>query len=346
MSESIQHPAFSLQPAVLILAFLLDAAIGDPRWLPHPVRIIGSAAGKIEAFLRKYFKTPLQEKLAGVLLVIFIVFHVFITIHFLIKIINGFNHLLPALIGGIIVIYLTATTIAVRELVVSARLVIDEIENGNIKNARQNLSMIVGRDTEGLSEKKVLTAAIETLAENLSDGVIAPIFYLTLGGLPAALTYKAINTMDSMIGYKNMRYMHFGWAAARLDDIVNYIPARITGLLIAAGSFFAFSSPLTVCRSLKIMFRDGSRHTSPNSGIPEAAMAGALNVRLGGPSLYGGVIIEKPYIGEEKNSGGSESVNSDEFYLKAARQAVRIVRITSVSGFIIATSILFLRSFL
>ncbi len=154
----------------------------------------------------------------------------------------------------------------------------------------------------------MLRATIETVAENLSDGFVAPLFYLVLGGLPMAMMYKAINTLDSMVGYKNPRYIRFGWAAARLDDIANYIPARITGLSITAGALFyflfrpsdaRFTRALAAARdAFAVMFRDGRKHTSPNSGVSEAAMAGALGVRLGGPATYGGSIVVKPYIGD------------------------------------------------
>ena len=169
--------------------------------------------------------------------------------------------------------------------------------------------MIVGRDTDDLGEEAVLRACIETVAENLSDGFVAPLFYLAIGGLPLAIGYKAVNTLDSMVGYKNQRYLKFGWAAARLDDIANYIPARITGFSIAAGALVyflilppskaRFSHATTAARkALAMMLRDGRNHTSPNSGVPEAAMAGALGVRLGGPATYEGSMVVKPYIGD------------------------------------------------
>ena len=164
--------------------------------------------------------------------------------------------------------------------------------------------MIVGRDTQHLSEEGVLRATVETVAENLSDGIIAPLFYLAVGGLPFAMTYKAVNTLDSMVGYKNDRYLLFGRASARLDDIANFIPARITGLLVVIAVFLltlagkAGRPAINARRALTVMLRDGRKHSSPNSGFPEAAVAGGLGVILGGPSTYGGIVIEKPYIGE------------------------------------------------
>ncbi|MDO8746981.1 MAG: adenosylcobinamide-phosphate synthase CbiB, partial [Thermodesulfovibrionales bacterium] len=235
----IQDSAFSLPPVLLMLAFLLDLAIGDPRWLPHPVRIMGSAISRTEAILRKLEvrskKWEVIEKLKGILLVTTIVGMTFIITWFIVHILLRMSltsHFL-LLTSYLLLVYLTSTTIAIRELVNSARAVIEAVTNSNIEFARERLSMIVGRDTHALTAKEILKATMESLAENLSDGVIAPIFYLVVGGLPLAMAYKAINTLDSMVGYRNDKYLHFGWAAARLDDIANYIPARITGFFIA-----------------------------------------------------------------------------------------------------------------
>lgn len=327
---------FCLPPAILILAFLTDLAVGDPKWLPHPVRIIGKAITKTEIFLRKYFISPLQEKIGGILLVIIVVGLTFGIASLIVYAIVGANTQTSALLrfcSVALMVYLTSTTIAARELINSARLVIKEVKNKNIENARNNLGMIVGRDTQNLSEEGILKATIETLSENLSDGVIAPLFYLALGGLPLAMTYKAINTLDSMVGYKNEQYKNFGWAAARLDDIANYIPARITGALIAVSSAVAFRSPFTVHSSIKTMFRDGRKHTSPNAGIPEAAMSGALGVRLGGPSAYSGIIVQKPYIGTE----------TEVDYLSASEKTIDVVMLSSIVGIVISGIVLYAR---
>jgi adenosylcobinamide-phosphate synthase len=328
----IQDSAFSLPPVLLMLAFLLDLAIGDPRWLPHPVRIMGSSISRTEIYLKKL---KVSEKLKGILLVTTIVGMAFIvtwfTVHILLRMSLTSHFLL--LTSYLLLVYLTSTTIAVRELINSARAVIEAVTKSNIEFARERLSMIVGRDTHALTEKEILKATIESLAENLSDGVIAPIFYLVVGGLPLAMAYKAINTLDSMVGYRNDKYVHFGWAAARLDDIANYIPARITGLLIVVASFFVSLSLFTVHCSLKTMLRDGRKHLSPNSGMPEAAMAGALGIRMGGPTAYGGIVIEKPYIGNVRT----------EDYSRASTQAITIVKASSVLGIATAIAILFLK---
>jgi len=296
-----------IAPSVLVLAFILDLFVGDPRWLPHPVQLMGRGVTLAERLLRSHF-TGERERVGGIVLVVSIVLPSAAIAYGLGKFLLSFTSHLPMIVGTILFIYLVSTTLALRGLISSSRLVINALRKGKIADAREKLSMIVGRDTDALSERTVLQAAIETVAENLSDGFIAPLFYLALGGLPLAMAYKAVNTLDSMVGYKNPQYMRFGWAAARIDDAANYIPARITGVFIALAALptlFVLSSAsrcaagwIAMRRSFAIMARDGRKHTSPNSGVPEAAMAGALGVRLGGPSTYGGSVVVKPYIGD------------------------------------------------
>lgn len=336
--------------SLLVLAYFLDFAIGDPKWLPHPVRIMGRAITKIENFLRKILISitrhsslvtrHLFEKWAGILLVViitgstfslfYIVNYVFLTLYF---------SLLISYFLLLVMVYLISTTLATRGLIDSARLVIEALRGRDIEAARKNLTHIVGRDTDSLDEKGVLRATIESLAENASDGIIAPLFYFAIGGLSLAMTYKAINTMDSMIGYKNERYRYFGWAAARLDDIANYIPARITGILIVISSAIVSRSLFNIYCSLKTMFSDGRKHPSLNSGVPEAAMAGALGIRLGGPSTYGGMVVNKPYIGDNREH---RSQNTDNLYSEASEKAMTITKITSLLGLSVAIAILYL----
>lgn len=322
---------FSLPPAIFIIAFFIDLALGDPRWLPHPVRLIGTAISKAENILRSFFKTPQGEKFAGILLVAIIVIPVLLITIMIIKVVQAFSTGIIIFFSSIFLVYLTAATIATGELMRSVKRVIDAVQSGNLKDAKTKLSMIVGRDTQNLSEEDIIKAAIESLSENLSDGVIAPIFYLTIGGIPFAMAYKAINTLDSMVGYKNEKYINFGWASARLDDYVNYIPARITGVFIVIAFLIVFRSIPIARISLQIMLRDGGNHTSPNSGIPEAAMAGGLGVRLGGPSYYGGILFKKPYIGEARHQN----------YIAAARVALRVVSCSSVVGAAISSVALY-----
>ena len=281
---------------VVLLAFFLDMVLGDPRWLPHPVRGIGWLIQRTETVFRRFTRSPGSEKRAGVLLVLLIVLTVY-----------GFSALLlffassySSLLGFIVAVFLAYTTLAARDLARSARNVLAQLEGGDIVGARQALSMIVGRDTAELDEQGIIRAVVETVAENSSDGVIAPLFYLALGGPALAMAYKAVNTLDSMIGYKSVVYKNFGWAAARLDDLANFVPARITALLL---SLAAWCLPGASGRNaFRISFRDGRKHASPNSGYPEAAAAGALGLRLGGPAAYGGLVLAKPSIGDELRS--------------------------------------------
>jgi adenosylcobinamide-phosphate synthase len=338
MMNFLTSSPFILHPLIFVPSFLLDFLLGDPPWLPHPVRIIGAAISKVEFFLRKRFTTPQMEKLGGIILVVLIVLPVFcITFILNMMIYRSFNSSfpsLPASLGAAFLIYLTFTTIAARGLISAGRDVIGLIKEKDILSARKNLSMIVGRDTEKLSEKEILKATIETLSENLSDGVVAPVFYLVLGGLPLAMVYKAINTLDSMVGYKNEKYENFGWAAARLDDIANYVPARITGLFIVLSSALFSGSLKTALNSFRTMLRDGRKHSSPNSGVPEAAMAGAVGVMLGGPSFYGGVLVEKPWIGQDREGN----------YLIASEQTMAVAIIASFLSLGTAALALYMRS--
>ncbi|MDI6728187.1 MAG: adenosylcobinamide-phosphate synthase CbiB [Thermodesulfovibrionales bacterium] len=336
LTFDLQPSAFSLSPVVLLLAFLLDLAIGDPKWLPHPVRIIGSVINKTEKILRtEDSRQKTEDRLKGVFLVFIIVSSTFGLTWFIVYVIAKISSISALLLycSIALLVYLTSTTIAVRELINSARIVIESVKNKDIESAKSNLGMIVGRDTGNLSEKGILKATIETLSENLSDGIIAPLFYLAIGGLPLAMAYKAVNTLDSMVGYKNDKYKDFGRAAARLDDIANYIPARISGTLIVIASFFVSRSLFTVHCSLKTMINDGRKHLSPNAGIPEAAIAGALGVKLGGPSTYNGIEIQKPYIGIEKT----------ENYLTISEKAIDIIKVSSLIGTGIAVIILYIR---
>jgi len=309
-----------IAPAYLAAAFFVDLLIGDPPWLPHPVQVIGKAASGLEGLLRCSLGAR-HERAAGVLLVCAIVPAAWASAFAAARILLSFSARPLEFIGALAFIYLVSTTLALRALITSARVVIRAVRVKSMADARRRLSMIVGRDTEGLAEEAVLRATVETLAENLSDGFVAPVLYLVVGGLPLAMAYKAVNTLDSMVGYKNARYIRFGWAAARLDDWANYVPARITGLFIGLAAFLYFlpAGPFRAVtaarRSLAMMRRDGRNHTSPNSGMPEAAMAGALGLRLGGPSMYGGALVEKPHIGDEQGAD----------YLRSADRAVGLV---------------------
>ena len=210
------------------LAYLMDLAFGDPKYFPHPVRGIGLLIRVFEKVLRWPSSQPSWEKAAGVLMALGLPTGIFIITYWLI----GWTRLVHPWAGSLLIIILAYTTLATRSLHQEASRVVRALKEGRVSEARKKLSRIVGRDTEHLTYPEILKAVLETLAENLSDGVIAPLFYLLLGGVPLAMAFKTVSTLDSMVGYKDSRYLHFGWASARLDDLFNFIPARITGFLI------------------------------------------------------------------------------------------------------------------
>ncbi|HVN95670.1 MAG TPA: adenosylcobinamide-phosphate synthase CbiB [Syntrophorhabdaceae bacterium] len=315
---------------IFCLAFFVDLAIGDPPSLPHPVRIIGKGISGMERLLKRSSAPKEQERLAGFMLALVITLTTFLCALLIEKWILFALKGLFRVFGIAFLVYLTATTLATKELLNSSLLVVQAVEEGHMERAREHLSMIVGRDVDALDRDGILRAAIETVSENFSDGVIAPMFFFVLGGMPLALAYKAVNTLDSMVGYKNETYRHLGWASARLDDLCNYVPARLSAILIALAAGIYFRSRQRIGASFKTLYHEGRHHTSPNSGYPEAAIAGALKVRLGGPSTYNGVLVKKPYIG----SGGETD------YLKAALDAITIVRYGSFGGFFISLIVL------
>jgi adenosylcobinamide-phosphate synthase len=306
---------------VILAAFIVDFIFGDPHWLPHPVRGIGWLVQRGESFLRNHARSPGAEKNAGIVLVVFVVATTYALTYLTVRL----AFVLSPLLGVLVSILIAYTTIAARDLSRAARKVLAGLSSHDLIGARRDLQMIVGRDTEGLGEKEIARAVIETVAENTSDGVIAPIFYLAVGGPPLAMAYKAINTLDSMIGYKNKEYINFGRAAAKMDDVANFLPARIAaGLLCLASNISSlFASAFSRGKSTlsgpwKIMVRDGRNHPSPNSGYPEAAMAGALGVRLGGPSAYGGVVSRKPFLGDEGGSLDKKSIEKSLLFMYSA----------------------------
>jgi adenosylcobinamide-phosphate synthase len=277
--------------ALMVAAFLLDLAVGDPRWLPHPVVLMGKFIASGERFLRS--GEPRRDFVAGTVLSLSLIAlsvgAAWALIHFVIA-------LLPPPLSFPFTLGLASTTLATRALLDAVGLIEAPLRSGNLAAARQNLSRIVGRETAQLTQDKVLRAGLESLAESACDGIVAPLFYLLLGGIPLAIAYKAVNTLDSMIGYRNERYFYFGKFAARLDDVANFIPARLTSLFIVGG---AAALGLNSRRAMRTVWRDHANHLSPNAGYPEAALAGAFGIRLGGPSIYFGKEIRKPYIGDD-----------------------------------------------
>ena len=261
----------------LLVALVLDWWLGDPAWLPHP--IVGF--GKVIAFGEHRLNKGTHRKLKGAVMALLLIAFVLAITWFLLSVLPSF---VRVAVSAILIFFCLAGTTLIREVREVFRAVDRSLDEG-----RRQVARIVGRDTSELSAQEIRTAALETLAENLSDGVIAPLFWLLVGGVPAMLAYKMINTLDSMIGYRTERYKDFGCWAAHIDDIANYIPARLTALLMVVAS--------GRLRLLRFVSRYGRCHASPNSGYPEAALAGILNCRFGGPHYYFGQLFDKPFIG-------------------------------------------------
>ena len=301
---------------LLICSYLADLFFGDPEGFAHPVR----GMGRLIKFLENRLRTNSAkwiERTKGIILTFVVVGISTYLAYLSIKLSRSFSPFL----GSLVWVYLGYTTLSIKDLQVKVKAILRKTEKDSLVQARKELAKIVSRDTQNLSKDKIALATIESIAENTNDGIIAPLFYLILGGPILAIAYKSINTLDSMVGYKNERYLHFGWFSAKLDDIVNFIPARISGLLILISSVIARRkapkqsqdgafllrqgfggqlSLLAMTRSFKTMLRDGRKHPSPNSGVSIAAMAGALGIRLGGTWTYQGRFSVKPYLGEEK----------------------------------------------
>lgn len=278
----------------LIAACLLDVALGDPRGLPHPVRLMGWAIGNVDRLVRGLCTNPVSERLAGVVLAIGLPGIVYAAGWATIEIAER----LHMVVGKIAVVVLAFYTLAARDLSDHALDVRRALESRSLEDGRKAVSRIVGRDTAALPEEEVIRATVETVAESTVDGVIAPLFFLALGGPALALAYKAVNTLDSLVGHRSPRYRYVGWASARLDDVANWIPARLAALLLVIAAGLVSGDVARAKKAWRIFRRDGARHPSPNSGRPEAAMAGALLVRLGGTNFYGGHPEQRPYLGD------------------------------------------------
>ena len=272
--------------------FVLDALFGDPAWLPHPVVYMGKAISKLEKFLRPRLpKTPQGELLGGAIVAFCLPVGTFLLTGLVCW---GAARLHP-LLGLAVQMFWCGQALAARGLVQESTNVYKELKKPDLPGARKAVSRIVGRDTAALTAEGVTKAAVETVAENASDGVIAPLLYMLIGGAPLALTYKAINTMDSMLGYKNEKYLYFGRVPAKLDDAANYLPSRLAALLWVAAAAFTHNDAKG---AWKIWRRDRRRHASPNSAQTESACAGALGVQLAGPAYYFGQYYPKLTIGD------------------------------------------------
>jgi adenosylcobinamide-phosphate synthase len=300
-------------------AYVADLFLGDPPGYPHPVKLIGRTVSILEKRLLQRARTPWMQRFSGVILATTVVSGAGILTWAVIRM-AGWVH--PAF-SSVIIIFFAYTTLATRSLYVEAGKVIKVLEQGDLDLARKRMGFLVGRDTDHLDEKEICRALIETVSENTSDGIVAPLFYLIIGGPPLAMAYKALNTLDSMVGYRNDRYRYLGWASARGDDLANIIPSRLTALIFILSSFILRKNWKATWR---ITWRDGRKNPSPNSGYPEAAMAGALGVQLGGKNFYFGRVEKRPLIGEPERSIDS----------KVAKESLHLMIVNSFIAVIIA----------
>jgi adenosylcobinamide-phosphate synthase len=272
---------------------LLDWIAGDPEWFPHPVRWMGRCTQLAEALLRRPGQSARGELMGGAALTAVLIGASYLGTAKAI----AMAYRIGTVTGMATEILLGWTCVASRNLIDESLAVIRALEQEDLARARQRLSRIVGRDTHSLCETEIHRAVIETLAESACDGIVAPLVYMAIGGVPMAMAYKAVNTLDSMIGHTDQRYLYFGKVAARLDDVANYLPARLAALTMAAAA--GLGSGTSATSALRIWRRDGGKHKSPNAGQPESAMAGALQVRLGGDNTYAGERIAAPLLGAE-----------------------------------------------
>jgi adenosylcobinamide-phosphate synthase len=273
----------------LLLAYLLDLALGDPPGWPHPVRWLGRLIISLEPPLRRHVP---NLRLAGLVLTVLCLLAAASSAALAVFLASRIQPLFGFL-AAVILIY---WAISIKDLATHARAVYDPLRRGNLPAARLALSQIVGRETSQLSEAGVIRATVETIAENTVDGIISPLFYAALGGPPLVWAFKAASTLDSMVGYKTPAYREFGWAGARADDLFNWLPARLSGGLFTVAAWLA---GLNWRQTWRICRRDGRRHASPNAGWPEAAVSGALGVRLGGPNIYHGELVDKSWLGDD-----------------------------------------------
>lgn len=298
--EAIMKELWQMHPWILCswgavwIGFILDLIFGDPRKMPHFVRLIGKSIQRLETGLRKKISPEDGRKLkeAGGGLVLCMLFIYGIVPYIILSL---FYHI-HWILGLVIESFICYQMLAARSLKQESMKVYEGLKKQDVEQARLAVSMIVGRDTKNLDEAGIARAAVETVAENTSDGVIAPLFYMVIGGGALGMAYKAVNTMDSMVGYHNSRYEEFGWCAAKCDDLVNWIPARISGILMIVATWIL---RYDAANAVKIFKRDRFNHKSPNSAQTESVCAGALNLRLAGNAWYFGELVEKPYIGDD-----------------------------------------------
>lgn len=316
-------------PLHFVAAYFLDLVLGDPPHWPHPVRWIGRLISWMERIFYDDKASASLTVLSGCVFWLLVIIAVLTAAVVLL----GFSYYIEPVLGDLVMIWLAYATLSTRSLHQESQRVATALQQGDVVLARKRLAGLVSRDTANLDEKGILRALLETVSENISDGVVAPLFYLMLGGPLIAILYKAINTMDSMVGYLDQRYRYFGWMAARMDDIANWIPARLSGLLLVLG---AACLKLDWRDAWQVMRRDAAKMKSPNAGFPEAAAAGALGVQLGGSSVYFGQTVAKPHLGSPERA----------LTLPVYHSMIRLLYVTSVLCFILALGIRYLICFL
>lgn len=307
----------------LVMGYILDLIFGDPYWMPHPVRFIGNLISLLEKVIRRFIsKTKRGEYIGGIILTVMVVSISMVIPLVIILMAKSINTYLALTVETFMCYQILAT----KSLKVESMKVYDELAKNDLPSARKAVSMIVGRDTKDLTFSGVAKAAVETVAENTSDGIIAPMIFIAIGGAPMGFFYKAINTLDSMVGYKNERYINFGRFAAKLDDVVNYLPARISAYQMILSSFFL---RYDYKNAFKIYKRDRYNHASPNSAQTESVCAGALDVQLAGNAYYFGKLYEKPTIGDD-----IREINYDDI-----KKANRLLYCTSIISIVIISVI-------
>lgn len=284
----------------IYIGYVTDLIVGDPYSFPHPVRFIGKLINFTQGIIRKVFKSDKQLKFGGFILWFITVGITYLITYAIVKLFS-FNVVLSVAVNS----FLIYTTLATKCLKDEALKIYNVLKTGDIEKSRTQLSYIVGRDTTNLSESEIIRATVETVAENTVDGIIAPMFYAFIGGAPLAMAYKAINTLDSTVGYKNEKYKDIGFASAKIDDIANYIPARISVILMTIGSFFLHYN---YRNCFKISIRDRKNHKSPNCAFSEGAVSGALGIQLGGTNFYFGEKVYKPTIGDKLREIDKEDI--------------------------------------
>ncbi len=284
---------------IILAAYILDLLLGDPLWLPHPVVWMGNAISFFEGVFRRWIKS---EFVSGLLFAVFLILS---TWGIAFSFVSMASRIHP--VAGVVVeILFMFFCLSARTLEKAASEVGDALEKEGLEGGRLKVSMIVGREVKYLDETGVVRATVETVAENFVDGFLSPLFFALIGGVPMAVAYKMVNTLDSMVGYKNEKYILFGCVSARIDDVANYIPARLSVLFISVAA--AFISWQRGKRAWWSAWNEGQNHKSPNAGFPESAFAGALAVKLGGPNYYHGELVEKPYLGSGFRAPGREKI--------------------------------------